>query len=146
MASRCNVPGVGRLAPAWLILAGLMALVLLASPAALAQAAPPAALADWVKQVKAHFTAHVRFPPGGTAGDVRLLFVVASAGQLDGGVVIESSGSKLLDDEARAIARRAAPYPVPPPGAGKVSFTILVRFKPGPPPATGGKPAQGRRP
>ena len=63
----------------------------------------------------------------GTAG---VQFDLDAAGRLTRVRLASSSGLKDLDDEAMAIVRKAAPFPVPPVGAQR-SFSANVSFVPG---------------
>ena len=50
----------------------------------------------------------------GAEGELLLDFVIARSGALDSWVLVRSSGSKILDDEAIRSIRKAAPFdPIP---------------------------------
>jgi protein TonB len=54
---------------------------------------------------------NANYPGGGAHGDLRLLVVLSYDGGLKEVRVLESSGTKALDDAALRIVRLAAPYP-----------------------------------
>lgn len=54
---------------------------------------------------------NANYPAGGAIGDLRLLVVLSYDGALKEVRVLESSGTKSLDDAALRIVRLAAPYP-----------------------------------
>ena len=54
---------------------------------------------------------NTNYPDGGMYGNLRMLVVVRFDGALEDVRILESSGSKTLDDAALRIVRLAAPYP-----------------------------------
>lgn len=68
----------------------------------------------------------VRRPRVGESGAATVSFRVASNGGLSALTVARSSGSRALDNAALQVIRRAAPFPVPPPGAQR-SFRIQIK-------------------
>lgn len=70
----------------------------------------------------------LRFPKGaGSAkGEVQVRFVIAASGSVSGIKVVASSGHPLLDQEAIATVRRAAPFPAIPADAGRSSWTFTM--------------------
>lgn len=74
----------------------------------------------------------LRFPKGaGSArGDVQVSFVVAASGSVSAIKVVASSGHAILDQEAIATVKRAAPFPAIPADAGRTSwsFTMPLTF------------------
>ncbi|KIC44886.1 TonB family protein [Tateyamaria sp. ANG-S1] len=67
----------------------------------------------------------VRRPRVGAQGAATVSFRVASNGALSAVSVASSSGSSDLDRAAMQVIQRAAPFPVPPPGAQR-SFRIQI--------------------
>lgn len=70
----------------------------------------------------------LRFPKGaGSArGDVAVTFTVAASGSVSGIKVVASSGHAVLDQEAIATVKRAAPFPAIPADAGRASWTFTM--------------------
>jgi protein TonB len=64
----------------------------------------------------------------GMKGVVRVQIRIDSSGRLTSASVRSSSGHALLDREALATVRRAAPFPKPPAGMAADSFSINLRF------------------
>jgi len=63
----------------------------------------------------------------GWQGKVKLSFVVDVDGSIRDVVVLESSGYKLLDDNAIACVKKAAPFP-PPPVCAKLIIPVVFRL------------------
>ena len=64
-------------------------------------------------------------------GIVKLEFTLDRSGQIVSSRVVQSSGSPLLDEEAMAMIRRAAPLPAPPqqvPGTA-LSLAVPIKFR-----------------
>lgn len=91
-------------------------LVLGASVPALAT---PDSMAAWRKAVTEHVWRNGAFPLEaiGQRGDAGVTFVVDRSGKLISDALVESTGSRLLDEAALAMVERAAPFPKPPPEA-----------------------------
>lgn len=66
----------------------------------------------------------------GLTGTARLSITIDRNGRLAGSRIVASSGNAVLDAEAAAIPRRAAPYPRPPEGVGgaTITFAVTIRF------------------
>ena len=79
----------------------------------------PDAMAAWRKTVTEHVWRNGAFPPEaiGQRGDAGVTFVIDRSGKLISRVLVESTGSRLLDAAALAMVERAAPFPKPPPEA-----------------------------
>ena len=62
----------------------------------------------------------------------KLAVTIDRSGRLAGARIAGSSGHAVLDEEALAAARRAAPYPRPPQGVGgaTVAIAVTLRFAP----------------
>ncbi len=67
----------------------------------------------------------------GVSGEVVITFAVSSSGQLISAAVLSSSGNASLDRGALSAVRRAAPFPVAPPGAtpSQLRFTMPFHFR-----------------
>lgn len=70
----------------------------------------------------------LRFPKGaGSArGEVQVRFVVAASGSVSGIEIVASSGHAVLDQEAIATVKRAAPFPPIPTEANRASWTFTM--------------------
>lgn len=97
-------------------------------------AAAPGAEAKYGRKLLSHVERHKRYPAAarsaGISGATRLSITIDRTGGLAGARVSAGSGHKILDQEALAVARRAAPYPRPPEGVGgrTFSFAVTLRF------------------
>jgi protein TonB len=97
-------------------------------------AAAPGAEAKYGRRLLSHVERYKRHPAGalsaGISGVTRLSITIDRTGGLAGARVSAGSGHRILDDEALAAARRAAPYPRPPEGVGgrTFSFAVTLRF------------------
>lgn len=97
-------------------------------------AAAPGAEAKYGRKLLSHVERHKRYPAAarsaGITGSTRLAITIDRAGGLSGARVSAGSGHRILDQEALAVARRAAPYPRPPEGVGgrTFSFAVTLRF------------------
>ncbi|WP_187972928.1 energy transducer TonB [Aquibium microcysteis] len=96
-------------------------------------AAAPGAEAAYGRRVLSHIQRYKRYPAAarnaGITGVTRLSIVIDRAGGLAGARVSSGSGHAMLDQEALAVARRAAPYPRPPEGVGGNTFSIAVTLR-----------------
>ncbi len=99
-------------------------------------AAVPGAEAKYGRRLLSHVERHKRYPAAAQrariSGATRLSITIDRAGGLAGARVSASPGHQILDQEALAVARRAAPYPRPPDGVGGSTFSLSVtlRFTP----------------
>lgn len=88
----------------------------------------------YVRKLLGHVERHKRYPREaqreGIAGSAGLRITIDRQGRLADARLSKSSGHAVLDEEALAVARRAAPYPSPPAGIGgsTVTFTVTLRF------------------
>lgn len=91
-----------------------------------------ASASSYSGRVAAHLRRYKRYPSRArnTRGTVRLSFVIASNGRVQGVRLAGSSGSSVLDRAALAMIRRASPFPPIPANLGRSSmtFTVPVRF------------------
>ena len=82
-------------------------------------------------KVNGHVQRYKRYPAeaarAGMRGAVRVSISIAASGALAGARVTASSGHALLDSEALATLRRAAPYPKPPAGV-PARFSLTLRY------------------
>jgi len=76
------------------------------------------AQANWQSSLVTHINRYKRYPAEARAhkveGIVTIEFTLDRSGQILSSRVIHSSGSPILDEEAAALLRRAAPLPSPP--------------------------------
>jgi protein TonB len=83
------------------------------APTAGISAVAARAQASWHNTLVAHLNRYKRYPAQARAhnieGVVRLEFTLDRSGQIVSSHVVQSSGSPLLDEEAKAMIRRAAP-------------------------------------
>ena len=96
--------------------------------AAQAMAVAPA---SWKGAVLAALNRHKRYPGGGSGtGTAMIAFSMNRSGQVTSARLLQSSGDRVLDDEAVALPRRASPLPPPPAelGGGAINLNVPVRF------------------
>jgi protein TonB len=93
------------------------------------------AQATWQKSLVAHINRYKRYPAEARArkmtGIVTVEFTLDPYGQVLSSRIAHSSGSAVLDEEAIALVRRAAPLPTPPqdiPPEG-IPFAIPIHFR-----------------
>lgn len=92
--------------------------------------------AAYSRRLISHVERHKRYPRQAArqelAGAASLSITIDRRGRLAGARLARGSGHAVLDEEALAVARRAAPYPRPPEGIGgnTLSFSVTLRFKP----------------
>ncbi|NWK97733.1 energy transducer TonB [Sphingobium lactosutens] len=96
--------------------------------------APPGTSRSYAAKVRSWLYAHKIYPRRARMrreeGQVQVRFVLDRAGMLLEGAVIRGSGNAVLDEEAEAMLRRAAPYPRAPaelPGE-RIEFTAPIIF------------------
>lgn len=91
-------------------------------------AAGNAAVSKYPGQVQRALRRALRFPKGagGARGEVHVTFVVSASGAASQISVSRSSGHAVLDKEALATVRRAAPFPPIPAAAGRSSWTFTM--------------------
>jgi len=93
------------------------------------------AQASWEKSLVSHLNRFKRYPAAAHThhieGQVSVQFSVDHTGAVLESQVVQSSGSPLLDDEAMAMLRRAAPLPRPPAAEQGSTFVLVlpIRFK-----------------
>ena len=84
-------------------------------------------------KVNGHVQRYTRYPDaaarGGMKGAVRVSISIGGSGNLASARVTASSGYPVLDSEALATVRRAAPYPKPPASfGGTARFSLTLRY------------------
>lgn len=84
-------------------------------------------------KVNGHVQRYKRYPDaaarGGMKGAVRVSISIGGSGNLASARVTASSGYPVLDSEALATVRRAAPYPKPPASfGGTARFSLTLRY------------------
>ena len=96
-------------------------------------AAAPGAKERYGRKLLSHVERHKRYPAAalraGISGATRLAITIDRSGGLAGARISASSGHQILDQEALAVARRAAPYPRPPDGVGGSTFSVSVTLR-----------------
>ncbi len=108
-----------------------------APPAQQSAPKPPssAAITNWQKSLVAHLDRFKRYPAQarGATGVVSLAFGIDRKGVLVSSRIAKSSGSAVLDAEALAMIKRAAPLPPPPAeiADADLSFVVPIRFAAG---------------
>lgn len=87
-----------------------------------------AAVDKYPGQVHRALRRALRFPKGAgrARGEVEVTFVVSASGTASQIAVSRSSGHEVLDREAIATVKRAAPFPPIPDGAGRSSWTFTM--------------------
>nr|WP_295470411.1 TonB family protein [Mesorhizobium sp.] len=85
------------------------------------------------RKVNSHVQRYKRYPDaaarGGMKGAVKVSISIGGSGNLASARVTSSSGYPVLDGEALATVRRAAPYPKPPAGfGGTARFSLTLRY------------------
>ena len=115
-----------------------------AMPSAPAAAPPPAAspspqspspaIASWQQSLVAHLARFQRYPPQarGAQGVVTVAFRIDRQGNVVSSRIAKSSGSAVLDADALAMIKRAAPLPPPPAGIADddLSIVVPIRYSP----------------
>jgi protein TonB len=86
----------------------------------------------WKKKIVAQLASKRVFPPAATSqsGTAKVKFVIDRQGKLISRVLVESSGSELLDAAALAMVERAEPFPEPPAKVtdDRLTFMVPVAF------------------
>jgi protein TonB len=92
--------------------------------------------AAYGRRLNRHLQRYKNYPKAAerarVTGATRLSVTIDRAGGLRQARIVGSSGHKMLDEEAMAVARRASPYPAQPETLGGKPFTFFVtlRFAP----------------
>ena len=90
------------------------------------------AIASWQQALVARLTRFQRYPAqaSGAEGVVSLGFSIDRKGRVVSSRIVKSSGSTLLDAEALALVKRAAPLPAPPAAIPDtdLAFIVPIRF------------------
>jgi periplasmic protein TonB len=92
------------------------------------------AITKWQQSLVAHLTRFKSYPhASAAAGVVSLAFTIDRKGNLVSSRIEKTSGSDVLDAEALAMVKRAAPFPAPPAGVADsdVTFVVPIRFSAG---------------
>jgi protein TonB len=106
-----------------------------AAPAPGLSAIAVKAQANWQRSLVAHINRYKRYPAQARAhkveGIVSVEFTLDRSGQILSSRVAHSSGSAVLDEEAVALLRRAAPLPSPPQEVPPEGFSLVlpIRFQ-----------------
>jgi periplasmic protein TonB len=115
------------------IVAGIGLLIVIAPPCVAQSRATTEAEREWWKQISTQLINEKRFPPAakGQTGDARVRFTVDRKGRLLSYELVQSTGSPMLDAEAIAMVRRAAPFPPPPQQQGheRLTFILPIAFR-----------------
>jgi protein TonB len=95
-----------------------------------ASQAPRIDPARWQTKVVAWLNRHKRYPSAarsrGEEGTANVRFTIDSSGRVLSASIAKSSGSRLLDEAALDMVRRASPVPAPPAGIARSSITLGV--------------------
>jgi len=91
------------------------------------------AIPDWRSRVSAQLERNKRLPPGadrGDSGSPKIAFRLDRRGNVLSVQLVRSSGSPVFDQEAVALARRAAPFPPPPSEIrdAQLNMTVSINF------------------
>ncbi|MGH6947858.1 MAG: energy transducer TonB [Kiloniellales bacterium] len=93
----------------------------------------PAALADYAAQLRVWLERHKRYPRRaklrGQEGTVLLRFVLLRDGSVSDYAIAKGSGYLLLDEEVKALIRRAQPLPPMPGDLAESRMEFLVPFE-----------------
>jgi protein TonB len=95
----------------------------------------PPEITKWQQSLVAHLGRFKRYPAQGGAaeGVVSLAFTIDRKGNVVSSRIEKTSGSTLLDAEALAMVKRAAPLPAPPAeiADADLTFVVPIRFTAG---------------
>lgn len=85
---------------------------------------------EWRKQITTRLESNGRFPPAalGQRGTAKVSFVLDRSGRLVSHWLVESAGSRALDEESLAIIERAQPFPMPPPNLKEDQLRFAIEF------------------
>lgn len=102
-------------------------IVLLIAMPGLAKADP---VEEWRKQIATRLENNKRFPPAALdqRGTAKVGFVLDRSGRLVSHWLVESAGSRALDEESLAIIERAQPFPIPPPNLKEDHPRLTIAF------------------
>ena len=88
------------------------------------------AITKWQQSLVAHLARFKSFPHAtAAAGVVSLAFTIDRKGNLVSSRIEKTSGSDVLDGEALAMVKRAAPFPAPPAGVADADLTFVVPIR-----------------
>ena len=96
--------------------------------------APAGTSRSYAAKIRSWLYAHKIYPRRARMrreeGQVQVRFVLNRAGMLLEGAIIRGSGNEVLDEEAEAMLRRAAPYPPAPAelSGERIEFTAPILF------------------
>ena len=98
------------------------------APTAPAPAKPSPALASWQQALVVRLDRFKRYPSQarGAEGVATVGFRVDRQGKVVSSKIVKSSGSAVLDTEALALIKRAAPFPPPPAAVADDDLSIVV--------------------
>jgi len=85
---------------------------------------------EWRKQIATRLESNKRFPPAALdqRGTAKVSFVLDRNGKLVSHWLMESAGSRALDEESLAIIERAQPFPIPPPNLKEDQLRLAIGF------------------
>jgi protein TonB len=91
----------------------------------------PPEITKWQQSLVAHLGRFKRYPAqGGVAeGVVSLAFTIDRKGNVVSSRIEKTSGSTVLDAEALAMVKRAAPLPAPPAEVADADLTFVVPIR-----------------
>ena len=85
---------------------------------------------EWRKQISTRLESNKRFPPAARdqRGTAKVGFVLDRNGRLVSHWLVESAGSRALDEESLAIIERTQPFPIPPPDLKEDQLELAIAF------------------
>ena len=95
------------------------------------QARQTKAIIDWRRSLAARIQRFHRYPAAahGAKGEAQVAFSIDRDGQVISRKLVRGTGSDILDRDAVALIARAAPFPVPPPGASREILDVLAPIR-----------------
>ena len=94
-------------------------------------AAVSSATVSWQQSLVARLAKLQRYPmqARGVQGVASVAFTIDRQGKVVSSKIVKSSGSAVLDAEALAMVKRAAPLPAPPPDIADADLTFVVPIR-----------------
>jgi protein TonB len=91
----------------------------------------PPEITKWQQSLVANLGRFKKYPAQGGAAEglVSLAFTIDRKGNVVSSRIEKTSGSTVLDAEALAMVKRAAPFPAPPPDVADADLTFVVPIR-----------------